>query len=118
METLLGAPIRGRIRLQEIAVRIQLNRQQIRYVKDPTALAEILTNAFFLSERVSHQSSSALKTFHNLPATIPAWGAISGKRPVALGHQPFTRSCPAIPGWLSAHPVRVVRRGLTAMGIQ
>src|ERR1700722_19022001 len=43
-----------RIRLQEPAVRIQLDREQIRRAEDARTLAEVLTDALLFGERVSH----------------------------------------------------------------
>ncbi len=42
------------IRLQESAVRIQLDRQQVWRTEDARTLTEVLTNALLFSERISH----------------------------------------------------------------
>ena len=47
--------------LKEVTVRIQLRLQQIRHLKNRSALSKIFTDAFFFSERKSHQRSSQSK---------------------------------------------------------
>src|ERR1700728_1594821 len=46
-----------RIRLQEPAVRVQLDREQVRRAEDARTLAKVLTDALLFGERVSHMFS-------------------------------------------------------------
>src|SRR3546814_15025201 len=42
------------IRLQELAIRVDLNRQQVGHLKDGAALAEVLADALLFGEGVGH----------------------------------------------------------------
>ena len=54
MQADLVAPVLGRVGLQELAVRIELDGQQVRHLEDARTLAEILADALFLGEGISH----------------------------------------------------------------
>ncbi len=58
MQSDFAAFTRQRFDLQKLAIRVQLERQQIRYIENAGALAEIFTNASFFSKGVSHRDSS------------------------------------------------------------
>jgi hypothetical protein len=47
--------------LRELAIRVELNREQVRHIHDLRHRAEILADAFFLSVRVRHLYSPAFK---------------------------------------------------------
>jgi hypothetical protein len=55
MQAAFRAGFFGRVGLQEAAIGIELDGQQIRHIQNSRLLAEILANALFLSEGVSHR---------------------------------------------------------------
>ena len=48
------APVLGRVGLQELAVRIELDGEQVRHLEDARPLAEILADALLFGEGISH----------------------------------------------------------------
>ncbi len=55
VQAAIDARILGRVGLQEAAIGIELDGQQIRHTEDPRLLAEILADALFLGEGISHR---------------------------------------------------------------
>src|SRR5690606_27729944 len=51
------AAILSDIGLQELAIGIQLDREQVRHLEDALPLAEVFTDALFLGERIRHLGS-------------------------------------------------------------
>src|SRR5882672_7841701 len=68
----LGSLIRRDFLLQELLIRIDLDRQEIGHLQDARQLAEVLSDALLLSERVSHTcySKCANRRWATMRATV------------------------------------------------
>src|SRR5690606_22459881 len=89
-------PFLGRhLGLQKLLVRVDLNREQVRDFQNVRQLPEILTNAFLLSERISHHQLLRIGK-----------GVTETERPGHENTQPAPRSagCPWCGGPVSGPP--------------
>ncbi len=60
MQADIGTRILGHRRLQERAVGVELDREQVGHLQNPRLLAEVLADTLLLGEGVRHQITSML----------------------------------------------------------
>jgi hypothetical protein len=71
VQPLVVALIGTALRLQEISIGVQLRGEQVGDLKNARALAEILTDAFFLGEALGHGCSSFTKAKQSWVSILP-----------------------------------------------
>src|SRR5262249_37545963 len=89
-------PVLGYVRLQELAIRVELDGEQVRHLEDARTLAKILADALFLGEGISHCDhplpAGTAADAVRLPETIESKSTKGDCRPADNTHRPAPRA--------------------------